>query len=120
MLRATHQNSASMKNGLRISEVNHTGSRGNDVVELAGGFNMRERLEQRLFELRREFRDGQTAISDLEKKLENIRSTVLRISGAIQVLEEELALPPDVGSVTESAQSSEEHKATRLPDPGVS
>ena len=58
---------------------------------------MRERLEQRLSELRKEFQEGQKTIVELESKLTSVRSTVLRISGAIQVLEEELAL-----SVTDS------------------
>jgi len=53
---------------------------------------MRERLEQRLNELRKEFQEGQRTIVELESKLTTVRSTVLRISGAIQVLEEELAL----------------------------
>lgn len=53
---------------------------------------MRERLEQRLSELRKEFQEGQKTIVELESKLTSVRSTVLRISGAIQVLEEELTL----------------------------
>jgi uncharacterized coiled-coil protein SlyX len=52
---------------------------------------MRERLERRLIHLRTEFQEGQKTIADLELKLNNLRTTVLRISGAIQVLEEELA-----------------------------
>jgi phage-related tail protein len=53
---------------------------------------MRERLQQRLVELRKEFQEGQKAISELESKLTSVRATVLRISGAIHVLEEELML----------------------------
>jgi hypothetical protein len=52
---------------------------------------MRERLEQRLTELRKEYQEGQRAISELKSRLAALRTTVLRISGAIQVLEEELA-----------------------------
>lgn len=52
---------------------------------------MKERLEKRLNELRSEFESGQKALADLEIKQANLRNTLLRISGAIQVLEEELA-----------------------------
>jgi chromosome segregation ATPase len=52
---------------------------------------MKQQLEQRLKELRSEFESGQKALADLEVKQMNLRNTLLRISGAIQVLEEELA-----------------------------
>ncbi|MEZ4731287.1 MAG: hypothetical protein R3E79_29565 [Caldilineaceae bacterium] len=52
---------------------------------------MKERLQQRLTELRREFDAGQKMLADLEAKQTELRETLLRISGAIQVLEEELA-----------------------------
>ena len=60
---------------------------------------MREKLEQRLTELRAEYESGQRALAELEQKQMTLRDTVLRISGAIQVLEEELGpkdreLPP--------------------------
>jgi chromosome segregation ATPase len=49
---------------------------------------MREQLEQRLKILRSEFESGQKMMSELESKQANLRDTLLRISGAIQVLEE--------------------------------
>ncbi len=52
---------------------------------------MKHQLEQRLKELKSEFESGQKALADLEVKQMNLRNTLLRISGAIQVLEEELA-----------------------------
>ncbi len=52
---------------------------------------MKQQLEQRLKELRAEFDSGQKALADLEAKQMQLRNTLLRISGAIQVLEEELA-----------------------------
>jgi len=60
---------------------------------------VREKLEQRLTELRAEYESGQRALAELEQKQMTLRDTVLRISGAIQVLEEELGpkdreLPP--------------------------
>jgi len=51
---------------------------------------MRERLEGRLNKLKSEFESGQKMLADLDSKASNLRETLLRISGAIQVLEEEL------------------------------
>ena len=52
---------------------------------------MKQQLEQRLKELRAEFESGQRTLGEMEIKQANLRNTLLRISGAIQVLEEELA-----------------------------
>lgn len=52
---------------------------------------MREQLEQRLQTLRSEFALGQQKLAELEAQEANLRQTLLRISGAIQVLEELLA-----------------------------
>lgn len=52
---------------------------------------MKLQLEQRLKELKAEFESGQKALAELEARQANLRNTLLRISGAIQVLEEELA-----------------------------
>ena len=52
---------------------------------------MREKLEKRLAELKAEFASGQKVLADLEAKQANVRETLLRIQGAIQVLEEELS-----------------------------
>jgi septal ring factor EnvC (AmiA/AmiB activator) len=52
---------------------------------------MREQLEQRLKQLKAEFKAGQKMLAELEAKQANVRETLVRISGAIQVLEEELA-----------------------------
>lgn len=51
---------------------------------------MRARLEKRLEELRTEFDSGQAMLADLDKKRADLQTTLTRISGAIQVLEEEL------------------------------
>jgi len=51
---------------------------------------MRERLERRLAELRRELEQGERMVADLQARQNQIRETLLRISGAVQVLEEEL------------------------------
>ena len=49
---------------------------------------MRERLEQRLQELKTEFGKGEQTLQELEEQVAAVRQTLLRISGAIQVLEE--------------------------------
>ncbi|MDJ0903388.1 MAG: hypothetical protein QNJ55_31770 [Xenococcus sp. MO_188.B8] len=52
---------------------------------------MKEQLEKRLAELKAEFESGQKVMAELEGKQANLRDTLLRISGAIQILEEEIA-----------------------------
>lgn len=51
---------------------------------------MRSQLEQRLEALKTEFENGQRMLADLEAQQASLQETLLRISGAIQVLEEEL------------------------------
>lgn len=64
---------------------------------------MKEQLEQRLHELTTEFEAGQKMLAELEAKQANLRETLLRISGAIQVLQELL-------TTTTAAQDN--HKTT--------
>lgn len=59
---------------------------------------MKEKLRQRLHLLREEFAGGQAQLAEIEKQraeldahAARIKETMLRISGAVQVLEEELA-----------------------------
>jgi hypothetical protein len=47
-----------------------------------------QRLEQRLKALRQEFETGQKMLADLEARRVELQQTLLRIGGAIQVLEE--------------------------------
>lgn len=56
---------------------------------------MRERLAKRLGELKSEFEAGQKMLADLEAKKTELQATMLRISGAIQVIEETLAQGDD-------------------------
>ncbi|MFK0730892.1 MAG: hypothetical protein ACIWVG_06935 [Gloeotrichia echinulata HAB0833] len=49
---------------------------------------MKQQLELRLQSLKSEFEAGQKMMTDLEQKQANLRDTLLRISGAIQILEE--------------------------------
>jgi len=51
---------------------------------------MHEQIEQRLHALKAEFEAGQKMLADLEARQTQVRETMLRISGAIQVLEEML------------------------------
>lgn len=67
---------------------------------------MRDRLQVRLGELRKEFATGQTHLHELEKQQMYLRETILRISGAIQILEELLAeVPPGEQNGTRSSET---------------
>ena len=61
---------------------------------------MRDQVEQRLAELRSEYQAGQKMLADLEAKQDELRQTLLRISGAVQVLEE-LLQPEQMAGVAE-------------------
>lgn len=65
---------------------------------------MREQLEKRLQALTAEYEAGQKALANLEAQKASLRETLLRISGAIQVLQEELAI-----------DSQQNHKVTQPP-----
>ena len=56
---------------------------------------MKAQLQQRLEQLRSEFASGQTMLAELEGRCTEIRTTLVRISGAIQVLEELLQAAPE-------------------------
>ena len=49
---------------------------------------MKRELEARLKELKEEYRKGQGQLVALEQETVNLKNTLLRISGAIQVLQE--------------------------------
>jgi len=51
---------------------------------------MREQLQRRHEDLKKEFEAGQARLQELERQQSFVRETLLRISGAIQVLEEVL------------------------------
>ena len=52
---------------------------------------MREQLQKRLDELKREFEVGQQRLQEVDMQQAHLREMLLRLSGAIQVLEETLA-----------------------------
>ncbi len=49
---------------------------------------MRDQLINRLESLKAEYDQGERMLSDLDARREQVRQTLLRISGAVQVLEE--------------------------------
>lgn len=51
---------------------------------------MKETIKIRLHELEQEYQKGQNQLKNLETEATNIRTALLRISGAIQVLKETL------------------------------
>jgi hypothetical protein len=51
---------------------------------------VKERLTARLAQLKSEYEAGEQMLAELEAKQRTLRETLLRISGAIQVLQEEL------------------------------
>jgi hypothetical protein len=56
---------------------------------------MRDQLSERLNQLKSEFESGQKVLRDLETRQQDVRDTLLRIGGAIQVLEEMLKTEGD-------------------------
>ncbi len=65
---------------------------------------MEEQINARLAELKRDFEMGEARLRDMEIQQAQLRETLLRISGAIQVLEEVRA----AGNAARSADLSEE------------
>lgn len=49
---------------------------------------MREQIQARLNELKRQFEAGQIELEQLQARENHLRETMLRINGAMQVLEE--------------------------------
>ncbi|HEY2357571.1 MAG TPA: hypothetical protein VGH86_08980 [Phenylobacterium sp.] len=52
--------------------------------------DLESKLRERLEELRAEYEKGRRTLEELETQAANVRATLLRISGAAQVLQEEL------------------------------
>lgn len=73
---------------------------------------MREQLQQRLEALKKEFNTGQARAVELEKQQATLHQTLLRISGAIQVLEEELKVAhPHDGAPLEDTTETDPARA---------
>lgn len=67
---------------------------------------MRAQLSQRLDELKKEYAIGQAKMNELEAQQARLRETMLRISGAIQVLEEILDRPGEEPEQLEPANAA--------------
>ena len=59
-----------------------------------GDLTMEDRLRRRLRELRAEYDKGRQTLDELEGQAASVRATLLRIAGAVQVLQEELGESP--------------------------
>lgn len=71
---------------------------------------MKERLENRLTQLKSELEAGEKLMAELNSKQATLQQTMLRISGAIQVLQEML----------EQEKGAQAPGATTLTDTGAS
>jgi uncharacterized coiled-coil protein SlyX len=72
--------------------------------------DLRAQLERRLTALHEELAAGRRLLADLQARQAEVQDTMLRVAGAIQVLEEELAAAPEVepgptASVTGSSRT---------------
>lgn len=59
---------------------------------------MSGRYEERLTELREEFEKGQQALAEIDARRERLKESMLRIAGAVQVLEEMAGVEGDLES----------------------
>lgn len=59
---------------------------------------MREQIEQRRAELQAEYEKGQQVLASMNKEQQTLEQTLLRISGAMLVLQELLAQPAQEGN----------------------
>jgi predicted nuclease with TOPRIM domain len=75
---------------------------------------MEDQLRRRLEELKKEFETGQARLRELESEQAYTRETLLRISGAIQVLEEALAhgVKPDEAATALDSPEAEQVSET--------
>jgi len=76
---------------------------------------MRYQIRARLGELKREHDKGHLELYKLEQQQAHLREMMLRISGAIQVLEELLTLSPQGG---QDGVQAEELRAGNAPSEG--
>lgn len=65
-----------------------------------------ERLQARLDELRQEYQLGEARLRELLQQETSLRETLLRISGAIQVLEELMGSSSDESEVPDRADDT--------------
>jgi hypothetical protein len=80
---------------------------------------MREQIQTRLEVLRKEFETRQTELDKAEKQVAYLRETVLRISGAVQVLEELVAKEQSVEQRNDTDPAKQQSVAVEPPSVGV-
>ena len=74
---------------------------------------MRQQMEARLETLKKELETGQAELQKVEMHRTYLRETVLRIEGAVQVLEELLAEGQSAGQQAGATSSEKQPTATR-------
>jgi prefoldin subunit 5 len=69
---------------------------------------MREQLRERIEQLAEEYRNGEAMLADLDQRRAELQATMLRISGALQVLRELIGpvAAEDAGSAGEPAAAA--------------
>jgi predicted nuclease with TOPRIM domain len=72
---------------------------------------MREQIKNRIESLRAEYRNGQEMLAELEGRQADLRITLMRISGALQVLEELVQENNSTEESTGHAASAEQRAA---------
>lgn len=81
---------------------------------------MKEQLEKRVTELEAEYRAGQEMLAELDAKRADLQQTLLRISGAIQVLQELLGADREpVSDGPEPEQPNNPPPQDRAPSPSL-
>ena len=78
---------------------------------------MQEQLKNRVTELETEYRAGQEMLAELDAKRADLHQTLLRISGAVQVLKE--LLGPDRDSAVNGAESTQPGATAPRQDSGA-
>jgi len=69
---------------------------------------MQDQVKVRIEALRKEMETGQQRMQDLERQLAQVRDTMLRISGAIQVLEEIQGQAAAIEATSDKGNSADE------------
>jgi hypothetical protein len=80
---------------------------------------MQEQVQQRLEQLRSEFEAGQRMLAELDARRADLQQTLLRIGGAVQVLEELLGEQGGAAPASEGTQADDSASANGRVAAGV-